>query len=79
MTNRPSVRYWLVQSGAGSWPEQGRSERAKDWARAALAWTNVHVSWTVTEDKIRAKALEERILIALDEHDLWNRLRPRLQ
>jgi hypothetical protein len=59
--------------------EQGRSERARDWARAALAWTNVHVSWTVTEDKISAKALEERILIALDEHDLWNRLRPRLQ
>ena len=58
--------------------EQGLSERAKDWARAALAWTNVHVSWTVTEDKASAKALEERILIALDKHELWNRLRPRL-
>jgi hypothetical protein len=59
--------------------EQGVPERAKDWARAALAWTNVHVSWMVTEDKASAKTLEERILIALDEHDLWNRLRPRLQ
>ena len=59
--------------------DQGLSELTKDWARAALAWGNVHVSWTVTPDKASAKALEERILIALEEHELWNRLRPRVR
>jgi hypothetical protein len=57
--------------------EQGHEERAKDWARAALAWANVHVCWAVTADKASAKALEDQVLRALEDQELWNRLRPR--
>lgn len=56
--------------------EQGQAGRTTDWARAALAWADVHVAWAVTAEKASAKALEEQLLTRLAQHPLWNRQRP---
>ncbi len=56
--------------------ESGTPERAKDWARAALVWADVHVCWTPRHTKAEAIAREARLPTLLDEHDLWNRARP---
>jgi len=56
--------------------EIGHVERTKDWARAALAWANVHVCWTEKPTKADAASFEDELLLRLDAHALWNRKRP---
>ena len=57
--------------------ESGTAERAKDWARAALGWANVHVSWVERSTKAESADFEDELLELLEAHDLWNRKRPR--
>lgn len=52
--------------------EMGRPMRATDWGKAAFAWADIHVCWTVTEDGKSARALE-KVIRTLDDTEWWNR------
>lgn len=56
--------------------EEGRPLRAKAGGQAALARANLHVCWSVTEDRRSALELERAVLLALDRGELWNRAHP---
>lgn len=53
-----------------------QAERAKDWARAALAWANVRACCTERSTKADAIVLEDELVALLEAHDLGTRKRP---
>lgn len=55
--------------------KSGRPARAKEWGRAAFVRADLHIRWTVTEDRASALALERACLDVLAKSDLWNRHR----
>ncbi len=55
--------------------QQGTARRAKEWGVLAFERANLHMCWTVTTDRATAADLENRILAALEQHNLWNRRR----
>jgi hypothetical protein len=55
--------------------EDGRPMRAKLWGRAAIHWAGLDVRWHTTAARTTALALEMRVLRALPQAPLWNRLR----
>lgn len=46
--------------------------RSKEWAKAAIAWLDPEVRWTICSDKLAALALENRVEEVLRAHGLWN-------
>jgi hypothetical protein len=52
-------------------------QRTVEWARAAIAWVQPHIKWTITASRSDALALEHRVEGALLEAgvQLWNQRR----
>lgn len=64
---------WLVERLAEV--RAGQPRRAKDWGKAALAWADLEVRWTITPDRDAARILEREVMRALPQTSLWNRRR----
>lgn len=50
----------------------GHPARAKQWGVAAFGRADLHVSWTVTPDRVAAKLLEDATIAAY-RSSLWNK------
>ncbi|RSD16597.1 hypothetical protein EIY87_21785 [Amycolatopsis eburnea] len=55
--------------------EQGCARRAARWGILAFERADLHICWTVTSDGTAARSLEKRVLVALKNHTLWNRIK----
>jgi hypothetical protein len=66
-------RAWLLERLVEV--ESGQPVRGKAWGRAAMARADLYVRWATTPDRASARALELRVLAALRDSPMWNRLR----
>jgi len=64
---------WLRERLAEA--EAQHARRAKLWGVLAFERADLHMCWSVTQDRAMAVDLERRVLSALVQFDLWNRLR----
>lgn len=64
---------WLRQRIAEV--EAGMPRNVQEWARAAVQRADLELTWSTTETRNDAAALERSVLDVLRGEELWNRLR----